>query len=369
MLNISNLQIKIRGSKTKRLIGLDIVRTLAIICVIGGHFFNISSNTDFNSWSFTGVGMFLLGMLQTFTYIGVPLFLMLTGYLNINKTEPTRKYYHGIWRVLITYLFFSVVAICYREVFIGEHKSVLQWCHAIAYFGANPYAWYIELWIGLFLLTPFLNKMWHAIESKRHRQILLATLFICSAVPDFTNRYGYQLMPGYWVDAAYPLLCFFLGCYFRTYKPTYKPQKVLLIILALCLFNPVGSLILAPGQPMLHLQGDPQGIISMPIAVCTFLLLYQTDLQGRGVRALVTKISLLSLDMYLAAWMVDQIVYPAFKAQFGDGPDMLVPLYPVIVTTLVAGCFVVAYTKDVLFKGMTSAWKGLTQRKRELAES
>ena len=49
MLNISNLQIKIRGSKTKRLIGLDIVRTLAIICVIGGHFFNISSNTDFNS--------------------------------------------------------------------------------------------------------------------------------------------------------------------------------------------------------------------------------------------------------------------------------------------------------------------------------
>lgn len=73
--------------------------------------------------------------------------------------------------------------------------------------------------------------------------------------------------------------------------------------------------------------------------------------------------------MYLTAWMVDQIVYPVFKTLFGEGPDMLVPLYPVIVATLVAGCFVVAYAKDVLFKGVASAWKGLTQRKRELVES
>ena len=59
--------------------------------------------------------LFLLGMLQTFTLIGVPLFLMLTGYLNINKTDVNRKYYKGIWRVLIAYLVFSVLTIAVRE--------------------------------------------------------------------------------------------------------------------------------------------------------------------------------------------------------------------------------------------------------------
>lgn len=340
------------------MIGLDLVRTLAIICVIGGHYFNI--NTDFELWTFTGVGMFLLGMLQTFTLIGVPLFLMLTGYLNINKTEPTRKYYNGIWRVLIAYVFFSLLTIFFREICLGEHKNILQWGHSITKWTAIRYSWYIEMWIGLFLLTPFFSILWHAIESKRHRQILIATLFFCTSIPDFTNRHGFGIMPSYWLYTAYPMLCFFLGCYFRIYRPTFKPRTLIFIILALSMFNPIISVVFATGEPMLHFHGRAQGIICIPIAICTFLLLYQTDLKSRGWRTLVTKISLLSLDMYLAAWIVDQIIYPMFKSQFGEGPDMLVPLYPVIVATLVAGCFAVAYAKDMLFKGLSTMWKAIS---------
>lgn len=257
-------------------------------------------------------------MSQTFTAIGVPLFLMLTGYLNLNKTDPSCKYYRGIWRVLIAYLFFSAVTILFRQYYLNQEKSIIQWCHAIAYFGAIPYSWYIEMWIGLFLLTPFLNKLWHAIDTKRQHQLLIVTLFFCSSIPYFTNRYGYHLLPGYWIKAAYPLLCFYIGAYIRTYQPKFRSINLIGIITALCLFNPVASMIIAYGKPMMHLQGGPEGIVSIPIAVCTFLLFYRTDISNAPVRTLITKISLLSLDMYLVAYIFDQWFYPIWKDLVGS---------------------------------------------------
>ena len=75
---------------------------------------------------FTGISMFLQGMMIPVFTVGVPLFMMLTGYLNIHKT-PTKKYYKGMIRVLVAYLFFSVVTIAFRKYYLGEELSIVQW--------------------------------------------------------------------------------------------------------------------------------------------------------------------------------------------------------------------------------------------------
>lgn len=330
----------------KRVAGPDAVRALAIVCVIGGHFF---INTGFNQTDFASAGMFILSMVQTFTLIGVPLFLMLTGYLNINKTQPSRKYFRGIWRVLIAYLFFSVVTILFRKYWLGHEKTMLQWVLEITSFSAIPYAWYIEMWIGLFLLTPFLSRLWHAIESKHQHLILIAILFVCAALPDFTNRYGLHLLPGYWTTAAYPLLSFFIGAYIRTYQPKFSTSRLLALIVALCLFNPVLSMILAYGKPMLHLHGGPGGIVSIPIAVCTFMMFYQREIRNLIAKATITKISLLSLDMYLVAYLVDQLLYPVWQTLGMNQQKYAVYYIPVIASLVITG-FVLAYVKDKALK-------------------
>lgn len=111
------------GILQNRNVELDIVPTLAIVCVIGGHYF---INTDFNSTPFNSPLVFLLGMLQTFTLIGVPLFLMITGYLNINKIVASRKYFRGIFRVLSAYLIFSIITILFRKFYLGDEFSTFQ---------------------------------------------------------------------------------------------------------------------------------------------------------------------------------------------------------------------------------------------------
>lgn len=308
----------------------------------------------------------MLGMLQTFTMIGVPLFLMLTGYLNLNKTEPSRKYYCGIWRVLIAYLFFSVLTILFRKYYLDHEKSIIKWGLEITSFSAIPYGWYIEMWIGLFLLTPFLNKLWYAIEPRRHRQILIVTLFCCASLPDFTNRYGIHLLPAYWSTAAYPLLCFYIGAYIRDYHPKFRAIGLIGIITALCLFNPVVSIIIANGKPMMHLQGGPAGIVSIPIAICTFLLFYRTDISNVPVRFLITKISLLSLDMYLVAYVFDQWLYPIWKDVVGSTQSELGIWYIPIVLSLLTGTFLTAQIKDLIFS-LFSKKKSATQKSPALS--
>lgn len=309
--------------------------------------------------------MFVLGMIQSYTLIGVPLFLMLTGFLNLNKIDPTRRYYNGIWKVLIAYLFFSIVTILFRIHYLGQEKSVMQWGHSILSFDAIPYAWYIEMWIGLFLLTPFFNRLWHSIETKRHRQILIAILFASSAIPDLLNRYGMHLVPGYWVTAAYPLLCFYLGAYMRTYQPTFKAIPIIGIISGLCLINPIISMLIAKGQPMTHIHGGPGGFVSISIAVLSFLLFYQQDIKTQIFRGLITKISMLSLNMYLVAWIFDQLIYPLWCNYLGaiGNQSSLLPFYPLIILSLLVGTLISAWIYDILSDIMKFAYNNLLAKK------
>jgi len=285
-------------------VGLDIVRCVAILFVIAGHFF---LNTPFRDAMFSGPSMFLQGVGQTLFLVNVPLFLILTGYLNLNKTV-SRGYYKGMLAVLTSYVAISLITIAVREYYFGEHLSPVQWILKITDFSAINYAWYIEMWIGLFLLTPFLNILWKNIASRRHKLILIATLYLLCALPDCFNRYGVRLVPGYW-EAIYPCAFFFIGAYIREYQPSPSKLKLLLFITLCCLINPVFNAVFVKNHTMVHLIGDGNGVIGMPLSAAVFLLLYNVKVSKQWLRKTFASISRRSLDMYLASYMFDLIVY------------------------------------------------------------
>ena len=115
---INNNEIK--GSFSQRICGLDLIRVVAIFFVISLHFFDW--NTPYRSAIFSGMSLFIQGALNAIFLVAVPLFLMLTGYLNINKT-PTKKYYRGMIRVLVAYLLLSIITIIFRTYYLGEVLS------------------------------------------------------------------------------------------------------------------------------------------------------------------------------------------------------------------------------------------------------
>lgn len=332
--------------ESKRIDGLDIIRVCAILFVIGSHFM---INTDFNSTNYRGISMFLQGMWQSLTLINVPLFLILTGYLNGNK-QVGSAYYRNCIRVLNAYFFISVITILFRKYYCHEELSVIRWILKIFDFSAITYSWYIEMWIGLFFITPFLNILWKNIDSKRNKRILILTLYLFVALPDFFNRYGVSLAPEYWRNLS-PLCYYFLGCYIKEYQPVVSRVKLSLIICGICLLNPIANLFLSYGhRPMLHLIGTGNGIFGIPMAAMFFMACYRIELKNEGVRRLMKKISILSLEMYLASYMFDVMIYGWFKERFDYDPSLWGLFAFVIIPLVFIGSFVFAIIKEKIFR-------------------
>lgn len=331
---INNKQII--GSSYQRICGLDLIRVVAIFFVIAGHFLFV--NTSYMSTPMAGVSVFLQSMMLSIFFAGVPLFMMLTGYLNINKT-PAKKYYKGMIRVLVAYLIFSLATILFRTYYLGEERSIVQWILAILNYSAIPYAWYIEMWIGLALLAPFLNYLWHAIPSMRERLLLIAILFVLTALPDLSSR----LFPRYFAQACYPLMFYFMGTFIREYQPTIKAWVGIAAVILLSMVNPVATILLfGPDSVDVGLTGGPGGVFCTWIALAIFLILYRCDISVKPIKRWVTHCSMVSLEMYLCCWMFDQLYYPWFKERFYESQAQFLPWFFVIVPAVFLSSYIVA---------------------------
>lgn len=335
---INNKEIK--GSTSQRICGLDLIRLCAIFFVIAGHFF--ICNTQYLSVTFKGTSMFIQAIMMSIFYVSVPLFIMLTGYLNINKVA-TKKYYIGMLRVLVAYLIFSIITILFRIYYLGEEFSVIQWTGKILRYSAIPYAWYIEMWIGLALLAPFLNYLWKAIPTIQQKLLLVATLFVLTSIPDFCNRYGYHIVPGYFAKGCYPLMFYFIGTFIREYQPTIKYWFGWIIILSISLVTPLYNTLMFNGDKIIyHIAGNPGGVFYTWIAVAIFLMLYRKDIEFPTVKKWITHCSMVSLEMYLCCYMFDQLYYPWFKEHYFVSQSQFLPWFFVIVPLVFFSSYIVA---------------------------
>ena len=220
-------------------------------------------------------------------------------------------------------------------------------------FNAFPYAWYIEMWIGLFLLTPFLNIMYQGIQIKTHKKILIAILLLLTALPILLNRYGLYLIPAYW-QSCYPLALYFIGAYIYEYKPKIRAIYGILIVITICLINPIFNLLFINNHTLIQITGDDFGLFGFAIATTMFLLLYKVEISSAFSNNLFFKTSKFALDMYLCCWIFDVIFYPSFKSFFFINQGQFGKYFFVIVPLVFICSFVAAWIKEIVTETIRS---------------
>lgn len=274
--------------------------------------------------------------------------MLLSGYLLVNKPFD-KKYYSRGKKVILSYLFFSLVLILFRIFYLGEMYTPMQWVQKVLDFTAIPYGWYIEMWIGLFLLSPFINIMYHAIPTRKHKLLLIVILFSITCVPLLTNRYGLSPLPEYWVS-IYPLFFYFAGAYIREYRPTINKWLGVAIATGICLINPVFNLIFANGHDIIQVAGGPTSAFGAILAVVVFLLFYQVDVKNALLRRMTTFAAGMTLSVYLCCYMFDMIYYPWFEKHFFVSQSQFGPYFFIIVPLVFFSSMAVAWCKDLLFR-------------------
>lgn len=339
-----------------RNINLDIIRCVAIFSVISVHFF---LNSEFYTIPIEGKKLYLGTTMRTAFMICVPLFLILTGYL-MNQKQLSKNYYRGIKKTIIIYLLTTICILIYITFGLKMKMSLIDAVLNIISF--QQYSWYVEMYIGLFLLIPFLNLIYNNLLGRREKRILILTLLILTTFPSIFNTFNfstldwwrqpslsieyYHIIPSWWTS-IYPLTYYFIGAYIHEYKDNLNLSlKSNFICLILSIFAS-GTYCYWRSYKAPFIWGawsDWGGFenVTNSVLIFIFLLRIKTDTLPLFVKKVIITISEVSFGMYIVSWIFDNYSYPKLISLITIIADRI-PYYVVIVPFNFIFSFLLAY--------------------------
>ncbi|MEG2164282.1 MAG: acyltransferase family protein [Bacteroidales bacterium] len=338
-----------RERERERETGLDLIRVIAILFVIGGHFFWL--HTRFLETNFNGFNIFIQGSLMSLFFVSVPLFVLLSGYLNYKKKYIRYNIgiYKGLKKIISAYLIFSIISILFRIYYLGEHESIIGWITRILGFSAISYSWYVEMYIGLFLIMPFLNIIFEKLSSRKERLFLIGVFILITSLPILLNRSQITVIPKYFVAIA-PITFYFVGAYIAAYKPTIKKGLLILSLIIICTADSLANIII--GKTFAPIGGEVWSLYYLITAIIVFLLLYDINLKSR----IISKLSVYTLDIYLCCWIFDTLYYPIFKNHFFFSQQQFFKYFIIIVPLVFLSSTAVAFIKEKIIYAATKSY-------------
>ena len=339
-------------TKKARDVRLDIIRIFSLFCVIAVHFF---LNSGFYNEIVIGKKMYIMSIIRSFFIICVPMFIMLTGYL-VNGKTLSKKYYKGIIKILIIYLICSIIYSLFVKFYLKEEMTFTIFLKKLISYSGTRYSWYIEMYIGLFLLIPFFNIIINSLKSKKEYQLILITLIILIALPSILNIFKFdsidwwkkpsisksyvKILPAWWTS-GYPVLYYFLGAYLKRYTVNINTKLNIFLLVIFTIID--GTFNFYRSFSVKYIWESWNSYSSLFVMIETFLvfnLLLKINLNNNSIRNnLLKTLSNACLGAYLISCMYDKIIY--------DKLEVLIPnvkqrfIYAPVVVLLSFTCSII----------------------------
>lgn len=188
---------------------IDIIRIFAFVFIVFLH----TLNRQF------GVDVWMGG--YAIISIGVNLFIMISGYLLLDKTEEAIVFFKKrILNILPLFLVFNIIYIYFGKIPI---MPVLKGKTISA-----SHFWYIYMILGLYLLTPWLQKVLKYAEKETLFVVFL--WFLCNILNPYLRYFNLAEIP----FSNFPLTGFIgyyiLGYFVKKYANKVKRTSFILII-------------------------------------------------------------------------------------------------------------------------------------------
>lgn len=312
---------------SKRNINIDIIKVVSLLLVIGVHFFLYTGYYSIN-YSITN-SIFIV--LRNICMACVPLFIIVTGYLNRNKVW-SKKYYLNIGRVYLLYsLAMFILTLVDNKYVINTTLFKTALINILNY---KYYGWYITMYVGLMLLTPIINLAFKNIDESMRKyaviNIILAISIPVTLVDLFSNvRYSIlaHILPNWWYY-TWPLMYYIIGVVFsynkNLIKDFFSNSKILFWIILIISTVSYWWLNIH-WESTLHVN-----VFIVIITTCIFSWLLNLDINVNSkLRSAIIFVSNNTLLAYLLSYIVDNITYP-FVNQITN-MNIRFSLFPIVV--------------------------------------
>lgn len=345
----------------KRFIGIDIIKVLAAFFVISVHFF---LNTNYYYINLVGENLFFQTFFRWFFLISVPLFMLCTGYLQ-SKKQFCLKYYKGLLPVLGIYLFYSISSILVRTYYFDQKQFLFQWLYDIMNFQANPYSWYINMYIGLFLLIPFINLIYNNLKNKKEKIVLIMTVVALCGLPSFFNYMPIDIQgkkpiffPDWW-KGIYPLAYYFIGCYIKEYKLKINKILALILFVIVILIETFLTFYFSRGKFFVTAIGEYDSILVIISSFLFFIIFYDINIKKAKINKIISSIAALSLDIYLCSFIVDSFIYRYVMENIFKTNFQIIYWFIPIVGTIIISTVLLSFIRKGITNLFINSWNKL----------
>lgn len=191
----------------KRDYGIDLLRIVATYMIIilhilgvGGIIYTIdnSSRVYVMSWG-----------LEFFAYCAVNCYALISGYVGL-KSKFRFFNILNLWcQVVVTSGIITLIG-----WFLGVNIGLRNMLEVFVPVIAKTY-WYFTAYVGLFLLTPFLNRLIETLDKKTAKYLLLTLFVLFSVLPIFGDSDMFYVNYGY--SAAWLIILYLAGAIIKKF--------------------------------------------------------------------------------------------------------------------------------------------------------
>ena len=264
--------------------GIDILRILAMFLVCALHcdergmYDHVENNVLSQS-----VHM----LWHNFSYMGVNLFMLITGYCCAN-TQWRFSRYVTLYLQVAFYSTGYILLMLLLPLMNSEQiwETVRNRCLSIPFAGGY---WYFTTYTGLFFLIPFLNKLIHALSNKQFKSLAAALILVFSLLNtgshSFISQGGQNLI---WM-----IVCYLLGAYIQSANiPGNAIKWFILFVISLVISTTINHFIPA-------LNRDYTALFFIFSCICIFISLTRIHIRSKALNNLLASIAPLSFGVYL----------------------------------------------------------------------
>lgn len=281
----------------KRNANLDLLRIFSMMLIILLHSVDHSGVLE-TADAGTASMQLCVRFVYMLTQVCVNCYVLLSGYFLVKSKFRLQKLV-ALWMEVVFYSFiikliFMIVG--YRPFSIGSLISCFMPVTTGRY-------WFITIYFGLYLVSPFLNIAIHAMNKKQHTMLNVLLFFLFSVcVSIHPSIAGMNSGAGWGI--AWFIVLYFFAAWFRLY---YKPNQRFVGKLLLWIGISVGiAIIYVLGGGMLPLietiVGNWYRYDSVPACIatlCLFVAFLNINIKNELISKIITTVAPATLGVYL----------------------------------------------------------------------
>lgn len=298
--------------KMNRIFWIDALRVLSIFMVVALH----SSAKVIYSWDLvvtdqlSAISWNFANLINSFSRASVPLFVLLSGALLLEKKETTEQFLNKrLPRILLPWFFWGTIQLFYNFDF--SLKAILSGNLtdkiAATYFGGF---WFMPMILGLYLITPFIKPFIQNAKPKEFLYLFSLWFIFACLIPTLNTLFGISI--SYQLPIFIQYLGYFVSGYFLTQKIKLKD----VIMSQTKLLYVISTLIIALGTYALtkldsNFNSALYEYLNLPVFISaitgflTFKSLFENKkllkiIRVRKIKNKIQKISTLSFGIFLS---------------------------------------------------------------------